>query len=954
MPIFYPEALRAALTGIAPPALTDEYFDDWRSLSDAMDELSPEQRCDAIYADWLLQLNSPASQALLQVRNLLIGQGALAANYLAELAQNADDASDGREAEVRIVQDRDWLFVANNGRKITALNLLGLCRFFVHAAGKVVDLADQKTIGRFGIGFKSCYRIASEVYVLTWDGEGEFGFRLPVCREGEPDSAPDWGRLNHVLARLQALGVPSLGGNLRDVRRLGYCTPEFLAEFPSHLRIGAGDLSKQERGTLFAFHIRPDRLDDVKSRISGQAHEIYELCPIFLPNVRHVRLGDHQLVMRTQRHDRTNDLEACVKAQKVELKTLVPGEPPSVSRFWRLDGMEKDDLWQVSLHADSQYRLRVEQEEDEHGSTIKDGAAYSHFPLNAVTRTWPFRLHLNIVLPTNLARDDWNPDERGLVENQIRRAISGATRWLERYTERWHPDWNVDDLIVRRPHPNETWASLVWEELRRGREERSVVRTLMGGFVRGAKTRAITLIERPEATKAWGAVVASLPSNDEPPVLVPMSEGCVFELEAVSAGEAAKLCIGAIQANGANDEAHRNALTAFLGCNNLMLHRNPGVLEDVLAHVQCETSDGDKIMLSELLRQPGGAELTPHWHETFQRLRLWSREMSWALATVGGDSMPEQLKKLSEPTFNPPWRVLVNQLSTEAQWAERGEAFWGTPREACPASCMNSALATLRVSTRAGGWALISELWLENDGLPDCFSGLLKRWDRSRVDPVRNSSVRKLKDWGVFQAWERSTTAMLKERLARVLTRRLAENAQGTAFESVFNDTFEESRRRLPDSWKHIVGEAVDTATEFFIKAQAMEAGLSCKTVLSPGIPGPVRTTLALLPGYVSGPAWLTESAYMQVARLGLQAELSLEFLTEQSFRARSERLARELLENFHRWKDGPVSDPFSTVWRQFRRRIRGNAPFLAPDDSPTSKCSGKFGIRPVVSYCSA
>jgi len=50
-----------------------------------------------------------------------------------------------------------------------------------------------------------------------------------------------------------------------------------------------------------------------------------------------------------------------------------------------------------------------------------------------------------------------------------------------------------------------------------------------------------------------------------------------------------------------------------------------------------------------------------------------------------------------------------------------------------------------------------------------------------------------------------------------------------------------------------------------------------------------------------------------------------------------------------------PVSfDPFSTVWRQFRRRIRGNAPFLAPDDSPTSKCSGKFGIRPVVSYCSA
>jgi hypothetical protein len=89
--------------------------------------------------------------ALLQVRNLLIGQGALAANYLAELAQNADDASDGEEAQVRIVLNGEWLFVSNNGRKVTSLNLLGLSRFFVHAAGGVVELNEQ-TIGRFGIG----------------------------------------------------------------------------------------------------------------------------------------------------------------------------------------------------------------------------------------------------------------------------------------------------------------------------------------------------------------------------------------------------------------------------------------------------------------------------------------------------------------------------------------------------------------------------------------------------------------------------------------------------------------------------------------------------------------------------------------------------------------------------------------------------------------------------------
>ena len=58
-----------------------------------------------------LQLHGPAHQALLQIRNLLIGQGALAANYLAELAQNADDAAVGDGAEIRIVLNGDWLFL---------------------------------------------------------------------------------------------------------------------------------------------------------------------------------------------------------------------------------------------------------------------------------------------------------------------------------------------------------------------------------------------------------------------------------------------------------------------------------------------------------------------------------------------------------------------------------------------------------------------------------------------------------------------------------------------------------------------------------------------------------------------------------------------------------------------------------------------------------------------------
>lgn len=269
MPIFHEQAFRAgASDGKDLSWLRLEHFADWHGLAEALDRLCPEQRCDAIYSDWLLQLNSPARQALLQVRNLLIGQGALAANYLAELAQNADDASDGKRAEVQIRLDGDWLLVGNNGRKVTSMNLLGLCRFFVHASGEVVELNDQ-TIGRFGIGFKSCYRISSEVFVFSWDRDGSFSFRLPICREGDPASEPDWQRLDRLLERLREVGITHLDEELRQIRCLGYCTPEFLNELPPALAKAAELFRHSERGTVFGFRLRPERRDEVAERITG-------------------------------------------------------------------------------------------------------------------------------------------------------------------------------------------------------------------------------------------------------------------------------------------------------------------------------------------------------------------------------------------------------------------------------------------------------------------------------------------------------------------------------------------------------------------------------------------------------------------------------------------------------------------------------------------------------------
>ena len=74
---------------------------------------SDEQRCDAVYCNWLMRLVNPGGRQLLDQRQHLIGDGALAANYLAELAQNANDAAAEAGAELRVSLHEDWLLVAN-------------------------------------------------------------------------------------------------------------------------------------------------------------------------------------------------------------------------------------------------------------------------------------------------------------------------------------------------------------------------------------------------------------------------------------------------------------------------------------------------------------------------------------------------------------------------------------------------------------------------------------------------------------------------------------------------------------------------------------------------------------------------------------------------------------------------------------------------------------------------
>jgi len=63
------EAAFVAVAGRLPEGFSATDFYDWNKVSGALASLSHEQRCDVVYADWLICLNSAAGTILLSVRN---------------------------------------------------------------------------------------------------------------------------------------------------------------------------------------------------------------------------------------------------------------------------------------------------------------------------------------------------------------------------------------------------------------------------------------------------------------------------------------------------------------------------------------------------------------------------------------------------------------------------------------------------------------------------------------------------------------------------------------------------------------------------------------------------------------------------------------------------------------------------------------------------------------------
>jgi hypothetical protein len=929
MPIFYRKAIEAAIYPTQPDWLNDSHLADWNGLADAMNRLTPEQRCDAIYIDWLLRLNDNRT-LILPIRDYLIGQGALSANYLAELAQNADDASDGQEAEIRIIPNGEYLFVCNNGRKITSLNLLGLSRFFVHSAGKVVELND-KTIGRFGIGFKSCYRIASEVFVFTKDVAGEYGFRLPVCREGDNDSQWDANKLTSLLNRLEQVGVNNIEAEVQSLRCLGYCTPEFATALPKDLAEKMQPLRLGDRGTVFCFRIRPDRREEVRRKISGQAHELYELCPLFLPNVRTVQLAQNTMEMKSTRHNLANDLAGKVKAVKVELTTRTRDQDASTSRFWRLEGTNPGDVWQAALHADSDHRLRVEREADERGTTLKDGAAYAFFPLNAVS--WPFRLHLHLKLPTNLARDNWNQDERDQIEEQIKRAVVGMASWLEVHGDKWHPNWHVASLVIRQPNQNETWAWRFWQDFQAELKTKKLLRTINGQPVNSLDARTVQLMARDAALENWSQFCSLVPVIAGDFSIVNAATVSDFGLSKLPHDRLRNFFLAA--AKQVSQDSDRRALVMALFT---LEDAEPETLERVADNIEVPCSDGTSVTLARLMKRPGGADLPDAWHSLFNTLRNWLWEIPHGLTSVFEGQLRIQIKKLAAREFSPRWEAMPVALGNDAAWDQHGSTFWTQAREACPAGCRKTVIQSLRVKDGTNKWKPISTVWLIDSSPVNCFHDVVALWDRGGAlnNNVQNLVREKLRTWGLLDDWEDAIEERLSQNLSKIiharLTRHLSAKLTGAVlqqpFEAILQDAHQASRDRLPIRWKAIVQEAESDAVRRFLRDRRLE--FAAATVLAPNIDNDLSDFLATTGLYQKAPKWLTAFARETIREADDGNFAWLSILENTDF---TESLQRELTEKclreFHRWSGQNFSDAalkaFNRLCEVTPATLRGN-----------------------------
>lgn len=922
MPLFYESAYKAACSASPPPELQRlraEHFDEWPRLFEALSWLSDEQKCDAIYADWLCRLSAPGGETELVMRNHLLKGGALDANFLAELAQNADDASDGEPADFSVQLMDDWLLVCNNGRKVTARNLLGLSRFFVHFGSEDIHRLDDDTIGRFGIGFKSCYRIARQVLIETWDRHSTFAFRLPICSEDDAESHPDQERLDRLVQMLTKQGQRISNSLLRRREGLGYCTPEFLCGLPKPLSDLATSIERKKRGSLFCLHLHERGLEEVERHLSGGIDDLYRLCPLFLPNMRSVTLGSFRMEKSVPGGGSVGNSTPGVAAKRVTLTVTSP-EGRKHHRFWRLAGDGAGDCWQIALAADSEFRLK---NTDDPLSEMrwKDGAAYAFFPLGDVA--WPLRTHLHIAQHTNLSRGNWNSEELKEVRQQMERAVSGMAQWLSANHASWHPSWSVVDLIERAPDPREEHASYFVNRLKLEARRQPLFRSLAGGFLQADSAFGISVFQHPRALEAWRAL-ASLSSVSD------AAQRLAFACPELGLGHSAagvdKCKQLLLDATNVPEEKptlrHQNVVAAALSIDPLQR----AFLEAVLGGILLQRLNGKFIELKELARSRRSADLTDDWHELFACLKGWQEERAMN-CVVFGSPIGGVLDDLAEQELYLPWDEVPETMADESAWDTNGERFWRETRSPCPTLTSKKVVGVLRVCSPNGSWVRVVDYWWADHLRVSSFHEVLLPPNSAGFS---NAQARrwfdKLNTWNLRDAYEDIVEERLKADLPAKLLSLLRQTAVAP-FALLGSGPHFNSRNELLPRWRLLVEAAENEAMTTFLNGQSQALPKGRKLVAS-DVPAVTREIVLWNTNYVTAPAWLDTTALDLIDSrrlLGRQAPVELVTAASLQNRLKREVIAKELLGRTHEWADKVATDDQLRALNELFREATGN-----------------------------
>jgi hypothetical protein len=750
---FYKEAILAAhsLRGTKPRREIRE-LETWQDVASALDALDAIGRCHAIYCDWLLQLNASGGRSQIQIRDLLLGQGALAANYLGEMAQNADDAG---ATSLLVALEDDWLIVANNGRALSSLNLLGLCRFFIHTDGKIVGLLDG-AIGKFGIGFKSCHRVADEVYVHSWGQREEFGFRLPISQSGTDISQPDTALLVQLSKHINRVG--KIFTNSRANQELGHCTPEAFEGIPNHLpnqlkrRIDDFRNTNQGQGVWFALHLHERGRAEAANRINDQTDALYELCPVFLNHLRNVTLQDRKLRLGLGGVVGT-DVNG-TSARRVTFE-VTHNDLTRNDRLLLLTS-KFNQKWKIALPTDSEFRIKRPVADQ---FSLRSGGAYAYLPLPSLD--WPWNIHFHLNAPTNLARSEWNPANIDEVNKHIRDAAQKLVEWTLHNAVSWHQSWQPADILTLPPSSKppgsstREFAGAVISSL----QTENVIRTLWGGFSSTENALGLRLEPGQTVINAWAKIATYVPSRIQERYPLVMITGGIQHLALPNVTTLIARDIFVALRESAHDQDFWAAyIQAVLGMDAAVAggYSRSEMLEDALGSIMLDRPTNSAISFQTASESRYTVRLTDSWHALFRSLSAnWlSPNSPLSSQPVFGIRVSQMLRSLATSAETPTgWDEVVRMSQDDFRLA--GDSFWSAQRASCPAEIANDVINAIWIQS-GSDWVALSELWLGDEAIAmmsGVVRGLLRRHDELN-DRRKRLLTDKLRLWDLDVAYQ--------------------------------------------------------------------------------------------------------------------------------------------------------------------------------------------------------